>query len=480
MRTSSLFLASLLAMTACCAHRAQVGPSWPLPSVPPEKPYVLALASFQVKTPGAEPEAKAEQERLEKVLATLIGGEVVKLVPAPGEPPVDAKQAVERVQSLGADGIVWGHVSLENGKLTLQRYFHHRSGWEISGTWFPSTFEPADPEQLATHEKEVRSFLQFVLYGVNLGFMLDFQPEQSRRVLEALKPGEDPEDFVTRNEGLIRRRWGMQGRLVRDAKATEDAYRSALAWVEEQRKLHQNDPDYKASSYDAQEALFSVGLARGHLLRGRPQDVVQLLMPLVERRPEDVELRQVLGRALLAFGALERAAQVLEPAVRVGYDAVSARMYAVALAGQPEAAARTREAFSTLFSKRPDAPVFHVFPYLASGGTEVAELKALAASKPTAEWPLPVARFLLGELDEASLWAAAKHPDAKTERENRSWAHYVLGEAALAGVMPGRKGSPDPELARRHFEAAIATHAFSTDAYNLADFQLEQLRRTGR
>lgn len=455
-----------------------MGPSWPLPSVPPEKPYLLALASFQVKTPGAEAEAKAEQERLTKALAALIGSEVVKLVPAPGEPPADAKQAVARVQSLGADGIVWGHVSLQEGKLTLQRYFHHRSGWEISGTWFPSTFEPADPEQLAVHEKEVRSFLQFVLYGVNLGFMLDFQPEQSRRVLEALRPGQDPGDFVTRNEGLIRRRWGMQGRLVRDGKATEDSYRSALAWVEEQRKLHLNDPDYKASSYDAQEALFSVGLARGFLLQGRPQEVVPLLSRIVELRPEDVEVRQVLGRALLALGERERAAQVLEPATRVGYDAVSTRMYMAALAGQPEAAARTREAFSTLFSKRPDTPLFQVFPYLVSAGKETAELKALATSMPTAEWPQPVVRFLQGESDEASLWTATKHPDAKTERENRCWGHYVLGEAALAGVMPGRQGSPDRETARRHFEAALATHAFATDAYNLADFQLEQLRRT--
>ncbi len=478
MRTSRLFLACLLTTTACCAHRGQVGPSWPLPSVSSEKPYVLALASFQVKTPGAEAEARAEEERLAKALASLIGGEVVKLVPAPGEPPVDAKQAVARVQSLGADGIVWGHVSLAEGKLTLQRFFHHRSGWEISGTWFPSTYTPGDAAQLAAHEKEVRSFLQFVLYGVNLGFMLDFQPEQSRRVLEALKPGQDPEDFATRNEGLIRRRWGMQGRLVRDGKATEDAYRSALAWVEAQRKLHQSDPDSKASTYDAQEALFSVGLARGSLLRGRPQDAVQVLWPILERRPEEVEVRQVLGRALLAFGAIERAAQVLEPATRVGYDAVSTRMYAAALAGQPDAAARTREAFSTLFSKRPDTPLFQVFPYLASAGREVAELKALAASTPTEEWPLPVPRFLLGETDEAALWQATKSPDAKTERDNRCWVHYILGEAELAGVMPGRKGWPDREAARRHFEAAIATHAFSTDAYNLADFQLEQLRRT--
>lgn len=479
MRTVTALLVCLLATAACTAHRGAAAFPEPVPATPPDKPFVMAIAPLLVATPGAEAEAVAERERLERTLAALVGAEVVRIVPAAGPPPAEPQQAAALARASGADGILWGRVSVQEGTLTLQRFFHTAGGWDIGGTWSPTTHVLADPGQRRARDTDARYFMQLVLFGVDLAFMLENQPEQSLRVLEVLRPGKDPEDFVTRNEGLIRRRWGMQGRLLRDGEMTETHYRSAIAWVDEQRQRHAGRPGFNAGAYDAQEALFTVGVARGLLLQGRPGDVVPLLSRLVERNPSDIEGGQLLGRALLAVGEPGQAARALEPVTRQGYDPVSPRLYAAALAGQPDAAARVREAFATLFSKYTDSAELRLLPYLASAGAETGELKALAAS-PANPWPAVVARFLLGQLDEAALWAGTRGSDSRTDRSNRCWVHYVLGEAELAGLMPGRPGAPDREAARRHFEAALGTHSFASDAYHLADFQLEQLHRTGR
>ncbi len=477
MRTPIAVLLCLLTTVACTAHRAPVAST---EAVPADKPFVMAIAPFHVPTPGAEAEAQAERVRTERVLTSLVGAGVVKIVQASGMPPSEAQQAVALARASGADGILWGSISLQEGKLTFQRSFHDSRGWNIGGSWSPTSYVLTEPGQERARDKDVRGFLQMVLYGVNLAFMLDYQPEQSRRVLEALRPGQDPEDFATRNEGLIHRRWGMQGRLLRDGKMTETHYRAALAWVDAQRKLHAGDADYRAGYYDGQEALYTVGVARGLLLQSRPRDVIPLLSRLLERNPAGIEEGQLLGRALLAVGEVQRAARVLEPVTRQGFDTVSARLYAAAVSGQPDAAARTREAFATLFSKLPEVHELRLLPYLASAGAETEALNGLAAATPANPWPTVVARVLLGQIDEASLGAGTTGSDSQMDRSQRCWVHYSLGEAELAGLMPGRSGSPDREAARRHFEAAIATHSFASDAYHLADFQLEQLQRFAR
>jgi len=292
--------------------------------------------------------------------------------------------------------------------------------------------------------------------------MMRDRPAEVRRTLEALV-SRQPKDWVDWNRDIVERRWGMLGRLTRDGAFTEKHYRAALAAVAAQR-----------SPSPVKEAFFSVGLARGFLLQGRPQAAVDVLSDIVRRMPEDYESRLVLGRAWLALGKKVEAAGVLEPLAEKGTDPVATHLYVASVAGQPE---RVRSALTQLLEKNPTDATARLVRYVAAPGPEAtADLKAFMASRSTGEWPLAVARYLLGEMDEQALWAATKDADAHTERIRRCQAHFFLGEAALAGVLPGRSDASGLAEARRHFEAALATHAFHQPTYDMADARLEQLR----
>jgi hypothetical protein len=147
---------------------------------------------------------------------------------------------------------------------------------------------------------------------------------------------------------------------------------------------------------------------------------------------------------------------------------MSIRMYAATLTGDA-----AREAFAPLVAKNPDDLAVRLLQYVATGGATASELKAFLAAHPKLEWPLPVARYFLGEIDLDALWASVRHPDPVFHRAYICQVHYFLGEALLNGA--GR--AVDQAAARKHFEAAVATQTFAQDTYELADFQLEQPRQ---
>ena len=162
-------------------------------------------------------------------------------------------------------------------------------------------------------------------------------------------------------------------------------------------------------------------------------------------------------------------------ALRVGQALMQESLLPMMMRYQP---GNVRAMLEALVLKDPRDWVGLVHYLCSPGAARVTELKAFIASHAAGDWPLPVARYLVGELDEQALWAATKDANSHTERIRRIQAHYYLGEAALSGRLPGDEGRAETREARRHFEAAIGTHAFHHPTYDLADFQLEQLRRS--
>ncbi len=458
-----ILLASLV--SACTAHQTPATSPTP-PRAEPR--YRVGLLPLRASTPEAAGEAKAHDARLAAALAGLVRNAPVEVVHPAVAPPANPEEARARAGDAKVNMLVWGAVSLEGGKLAVKLSGFETTLGAPSGFW-PMEYTLADPKVREQLELDALRLGQAMLQESLLPMMMRDQPANVRAVLEVLGV-RAPKDWVEWNRDIIERRWGMLGRLTRDGALTEKGYRGALAEVARWRAESGPTPGNQAK-----EAFYSVGLARGFILQGRPQAAVDVLVPIVERMPGDAESRLVLGRAHLAVGDAASAAAVLEPLTRDGKNAPATRLYVAAV---DEARADT--ALAKLVEANPEDAMARLMRYLAARRAGTGELKAFTAAHPAGDWPLPVARVLAGELEEKALWEAAKDADSHMERIRRIQAHYYLGEAALAGRLPGREGKPDREEARKHFEAAIGTHAFHHPAYDLADALLEQLRRDSR
>lgn len=470
-----VILASLI--SACTAPRApgaQPAPiTAPAADVTPhtEPRYVVGLLPLRPTPPESMADAKAHEERILAALKSLTANVPMDVVRPVMKTPASIDEARVRTAEAKVNTLVWGEVSREGNRLTVKLSSYESTVAAPSSFW-PMEYALGDAKAGEQLDLDALRIGQAILQESLLPMMMRDQPSNVRAVLEALV-SKHPRDWVEMNRDIIERRWGMLGRLTRDGALTEKGYRGALADVAAWRAGHEATP-----STNVKEAFYSVGLARGFLLQGRPRAAVELLEPIVKRMPEDVESRLVLARAQLAMGDTQQPVLVLLPLVKEGKNPAAARMYVAADVSQYGGAERVNTALERLVEKNPDDTMAWLLRYLtAPGAARVAELKAFTAAHASADWPLPVARYLTGALDEQALWAATKDEDSHTERIRRIQVHYYLGEAALAGRLPGHEGHPDQRAAQRHFEAAIATHAFHHPTYDLADFQLEQLQR---
>ncbi|MBF5042155.1 hypothetical protein FGE12_07090 [Aggregicoccus sp. 17bor-14] len=444
----SPFLPLLLVLAGCASHRRA-------PANAPAPRYVLLLAPLHAKSPEAQAEAQRQQEQVAATFALVAEGMPVTLVQRAAAAPASEAEAAALARAQGVDATLWGEVGVTEGKLTVHLRSTLARGDDL-GSWIPATYAPQDEAAAAARERDSIIFAQSTLYGVNLWLMLRDQPREAAQLLSqyrVLRAG----DFVDWNPDLISRRWGMLGRLERDGVAAEKAYRRALEDIAE---VHRRHPE--TSPPVNKEAFYKVGLARAFLLQGRAQEAVSLLQAVLAQPPTvyDGEVRRILGRALLAVGDAPAAAQVLEP-VRSAKDpdTVALRLYVAT--GQPRFERKDASDFERLL--------------LGIVWGDAARLAALVQERPAGEWPVPLARQLQERrVDERALEAAAHAADPVIARAHRCELHYLLGEAALAGLVTGKR---DPEAARRHFEAALATRAFANDGYELADAALEQLRR---
>ncbi|MFP2923757.1 tetratricopeptide repeat protein [Pyxidicoccus sp. 3LG] len=465
-------LVILLSLTSGCAsqHAATTASSVEDP-VPREPRYVVGLLPLRPTTPEAAAEAKAQDARILGALTELARAAPMDVVRPTVASPANLEEARVRTQEAKVNTLFWGDVSLEGGKLTVKLSSFESTLGAPSSFW-PMEYTLTDPKARELLELDALRVGQAVMQESLLPMMMRDQPTNVRAMLEALV-SKHPQDWVGLNRDIIERRWGMLGRLTRDGALTEKGYRGALADIAAWRA---NNPPTPGTL--AKEAFYSVGLARGFLLQGRPKEAVAVLEPIVERMPQDVEARLVLGRAHLAMGGKNEAQVVLWPLSKEGTNIAAARMYVTAGARYPTALDHADETLNRLVEKQPDDAMALLLRQLASPKPRGVEaLKTFAAAHASGDWPLPVVRYLSGELDEQALWAATKDEDSHMERIRRIQAHYYLGEAALSGRLPGGDGTPDVKVAQRHFEAAIATHAFHHPTYDLADFQLEQLHR---
>ncbi len=469
MRTlSCLVLLASLACTAPQTPAAEPASDTPQASEPR---YVVGLLPMRPTTPEAAVEAKAQGARILASMKGLIANVPMEVVHPTVAAPGSVEEARVRTAEAKVNTLVWGEVSQEGGKLTVKLTSFDSTVGAPSNYW-PMEYTLGDAKARELLELDALRVAQALLQETLLSMMMRNQPANVRAALEALK-SKQPQDWVELNRDIIERRWGMLGRLTRDGALTEKGYRGALADVAAWRANHEATP-----STNAKEAFYSVGLARGFLLQGKPHAAVEVLEPIVKRMPEDVESRLVLARASLAAGDTVHAQVALGPLVNEGRNAVAMRLHAAAVARTYSGGEPLNDALNRLVEKNPDDPMAWLLRYLtAPGAPKVAELKVFTAAHASADWPLPVARYFTGELDEQALWAATKDADSHTERIRRIQVHYYLGEAALAGRLPGHEGTSSIRDAQRHFEAALATHAFHHPTYDLADALLDYLRR---
>lgn len=430
---------------------------------------MVGLLPLRPTTPEAADEAKAQDALLANALAYLTRDMHFEVLHPALQAPTGPEQAPSLVRGTKVDALVWGDVSLESGKLAVKLAGFEKTVDAPFSTW-PMEYSLAETQGRELRELDALRTAQFLLEISLLPQMMRNRPAEVRRTLEALSP-RHPQDWASLNRDIVERRWGMLGRLTRDGALTEKGYRGALDEVLAYR-AKSSEPPSQGNLF--KEAFYSVGLARGFLLQNRPQDAVDVLSDVVRRMPELDEPRLVLGRAWLALGNKEQATEVLEPLMRKNPGAVATRLYVAAVEGQPE---RVSAALTQLVEQSPQDATARLLRYLLAPDSEaMADLKVLIASQPSGDWPMPVARYLLGEVDEQALWAATKDADDHMERIRRCQAHYFLDEAALAGILPGRAGAPDKAEARRHFEAVLTTRAFHQPTYDMADAQVEQLR----
>jgi hypothetical protein len=476
LRSCLVLLASLA--SACTAHQAPATAPAADTTPHPEPRYVVGLLPMRLTTPEASPDAQERDQRLRAALQGLIANTPMDLVQLTLRAPANLEEARARAAEAKVNTLAWGEVSRDGSKLTVKMN-SYESTVDAPSSFWAMEYDFSDGKAREQLDLDALRIGQAIMQESLLPMMMRNQPSNVRAMLEALV-SKHPQDWVGMNWDIIERRWGMLGRLTRDGALTEKGYRGALADVAAWRADHAATP-----STNVKEAFYSVGLARGFLLQGKPQAAVDTLEPIVKSLPEDMESRLVLARAQLATGDTQQPSVVLLPLVNEGKNPAAARMYVAAVVSSYNGTELANTVLDRLVEKSPDDTMAWLLRYLtAPGAARLEELKAFTAAHASADWPLPVARHLTGALDEQALWAATKDADSHMERIRRIQVHYYLGEAALAGRLPGHEGHPDKRAAQRHFEAAIATHAFHHPTYDLADFQLEQLRRglvaTGR
>ncbi|MCY0999321.1 tetratricopeptide repeat protein [Myxococcus sp. MISCRS1] len=464
---SPLRVLTLAVLVTACATSPK-----PLPASKPGEPrYVVGFLSLRPTTPEAAEEARAQEARLLTALTELSRNTPIDVVRPTVAVPASLEQAPGLAREAKVDLLLWGDATVDAGKLTV-KLSAFETLLSLPSSFWPMEYAAGDAKRPEALSLDALRLSQAVLQETLLPMMMLDQPANTRAVLDALVVNQT-KDWVDWNMDIIQRRWGMLGRLLRDGALTEKGYRAALDSVLAWRKDHAATP-----SSDIKEAFYSVGLARGLLLQGKPQAVVDLLAPIVERMPRDLESRLLLGRALLALGRAKDAADTLEPLAREGTSIGATRIYVAAVTELPDGPSRATTALDTLVEKNPEDAMAHLLRHLTAPGTrDASALKAFTATHPGEDWPLPLARHLTGE---APTFGANPDEEEATDhgvRLRRIQLHYYLGEAALAGRLPGKAGVVDPTLARQHFEAALATHAFHHPTYDVADFQLEQLAR---
>ena len=109
-----------------------------------------------------------------------------------------------------------------------------------------------------------------------------------------------------------------------------------------------------------------------------------------------------------------------------------------------------------------------IFGYLCSLRREVPDRAWLQAHRMKGtKWPVPIQRYLLGEIDRRALLAAAQDPSDLRTSEQQCEAFLSLGEAALA--------AGDRETARADFENGLQTGIVGFIEYDLAKHELARL-----
>jgi lipoprotein NlpI len=181
-----------------------------------------------------------------------------------------------------------------------------------------------------------------------------------------------------------------------------------------------------------------------------------------------------LGRAWAQekLGALDRAAEDYGRAAWLqpgNPEALFGRGYANFYLDQP---AKAAEDFAAAVEKAD--PLLGRYGLLwlyaarqRAGGEAAAELMRRSRRFDLRDWPGPLIRFFLGEVDEAQVLAAANDRDAKRRQEKQCVAHFFLGQHALA---KGRR-----EQAVGHFRQAMATGATGYRQFDAARLELVRL-----
>jgi lipoprotein NlpI len=133
---------------------------------------------------------------------------------------------------------------------------------------------------------------------------------------------------------------------------------------------------------------------------------------------------------------------------------------------------RFAEAEALFRAAKPDdgnLPYEVIFGYLAGlrrGSPDLAWLQKNRTN--SADWPAPIQRHLLGEIDRATLLQAARDTFDLRTTERQCEAYFSLGEVALAGG--------DKETAMREFENCVQSGIVGFIEYGLAKRDLERLR----
>jgi lipoprotein NlpI len=129
--------------------------------------------------------------------------------------------------------------------------------------------------------------------------------------------------------------------------------------------------------------------------------------------------------------------------------------------------------FAQAVANFPEAPYAALWQYLSterSGSDGTQALRQTISSSTSADWPMPIAHFFLGDIDEQALLKAVDSvPDASVfrKKELQCEAYFYLGEAAL---LRGDKAT-----ATRWFQATIGSGITSFIEYGAAGRELKSL-----
>lgn len=155
------------------------------------------------------------------------------------------------------------------------------------------------------------------------------------------------------------------------------------------------------------------------------------------------------GIAWHARGDYERAIADYDSAIGLNpQDVLAVKNRGLARYFQGRFALAARDFAQARQMGKPDAYVA-LWSYLArtrNAESVRSEFEQDAKGVPNDAWPAPVLRAYLGQIGPEALLAAAAHPDAKTQAEQRCEANYYLGQWYLI------RGEQDRAVA--HFRAA--------------------------